>query len=57
MAKIFFISIIILIGTQIVAQKGYKKIIWFFIGILFIPQTVVVIQSPFINFPRFIRFY
>ncbi|MRX68168.1 O-Antigen ligase [Flavobacterium resistens] len=54
MGKILFILITLFLSTQIVIQKRYKKLIWFFIGILFIPLSVVVIEYPYTNFPRFI---
>jgi hypothetical protein len=54
MGKIFFIIILLFWVTQIITQKGYKKLNWIFSGILFFPSSVVILTSPYITFPRFL---
>jgi uncharacterized integral membrane protein len=50
MGKLFFILIFLFLLRQIFFQKGYKKLIWFYFGILFVPSSVTIISN--ISFPR-----
>jgi hypothetical protein len=53
MGKIFFDLLCLFLGRQIFFQKGYKKLVWFFAGILFVPETIILIDSPVsLTFPR-----
>lgn len=54
MGQLLFIFIALLICVNIITQKGVKKLFWFFVGILFIPQSVVIISNPCTSFPRFL---
>jgi hypothetical protein len=54
MGQLLFIFIALLICVNIITQKGVKKLFWFFVGILFIPQSVVIISNPYTSFPRFL---
>lgn len=53
MGEFFFIFIAIFIGYNIFIQVGHKKLIWFFAGIMFVPETIILINYPVsLTFPR-----
>ena len=54
MIKLLFFAIAIFFAFKIISQKGIKKLPWFFAGILFFPPSVIILESPYLDFQTFI---
>ncbi|GAB2642951.1 hypothetical protein GCM10027035_41220 [Emticicia sediminis] len=54
MGVLIFFFIAVFIAHKIYTKKGVEKLPFFFIGILFFPTSIVLIEKPLVPFPRFI---
>ena len=56
MGEILFLLIATVLSVLIWIEKGSKKLPWFFAGVLLFPQTIILLEKPYMPFPRLIIF-
>lgn len=54
MGKLIFFALAAIIARYILINSGSKRLKWFYIGLLFFPFSIILIDKPTITFPRLI---
>jgi hypothetical protein len=57
MGNLIFVAIAGLFAYKLWNCSGVNKLRWFFAGVLFFPQTIILLETPYMPFPRFLAFF